>query len=83
VGLSGKPSCVRYNIRYAKSVPSVFDGDGRTRFRQNAVKKYRSSFDWATNGAKTLVSHLATKQAANPEAAEKIRRDMNAVDESL
>ena len=52
-------------------------------YRYHAVKKYRSSFDWATNGAKTLVSHLATKQAANPEAAEKIRRGMNAVDESL
>lgn len=52
-------------------------------YRYHAVKKYRSSFDWATNGAKTLVSHLETKQAANPEAAEKIRRGMNAVDESL
>lgn len=52
-------------------------------YRYHAVKKYRSSFNWATNGAKTLVSHLAVKEATSKAAAETIRRGMDDIDASL
>lgn len=52
-------------------------------YRYHAVKKYRSSFDWAVNGAKTLVSHLETQKASDQNYADKLRREFDEVDKSL
>lgn len=49
-------------------------------YRYHAVKKFRSSFDWAINGAPTLVSGYRLKKADNEEAARKFHEAMSAVD---
>lgn len=52
-------------------------------YRYHAVKKYKSAFKWATNGAATLVSGRPKKKSTNAAYAEKVRADLSAVDESL
>lgn len=49
-------------------------------YRYHAVKKFKSSYDWAINGAPTLVSHYPLKKADNEEYAEKVRAELRAVD---
>ena len=52
-------------------------------YRYHAVKKYKSAFSWATNGAATLVSGRPLKKSDDEAYAEKVRADLQAVDESL
>ncbi len=52
-------------------------------YRYHAVKKYKSAFKWARNGAPTLVSHYKKKPPANASYAEKVRRERDAVDPTL
>lgn len=52
-------------------------------YRYHAVKKYKSAFKWAENGAPTLVSHYEKKQSANQAFADATRAKMDATDASL
>lgn len=51
-------------------------------YRYHAVKKYKSAFNWAVNGPKTLVSEREKKPADHEKTAEATRRAHNAVDVS-
>lgn len=48
-------------------------------YRYHAVKKFRSSYDWAINGAPTLVSGYPLKKAHNEAYAEKVRAELRAM----
>lgn len=52
-------------------------------YRYHAVKKYKSAFKWAENGAPTLVSHYEKKQSTNQAFADATRAKMDATDASL
>ncbi|RDB63775.1 hypothetical protein C1878_02965 [Gordonibacter sp. 28C] len=52
-------------------------------YRYHAVKKYKSAFSWATNGAPTLVSDRPVKKSVDEAYAEKVREDLGSVDASL
>lgn len=52
-------------------------------YRYHAVKKYKSAFKWATNGASTLVSNHQSKPSTDAAYAEKVRENLDAVDASL
>ena len=52
-------------------------------YRYHAVKKYKSAFKWAENGAPTLVSHYEKKQSTNQVFADATRAKMDATDASL
>lgn len=52
-------------------------------YRYHAVKKYKSAFKWAENGAPTLVSHYEKKQSANQAYADSLRAKMDSTDATL
>ena len=52
-------------------------------YRYHAVKKYKSAFKWAENGAPTLVSHYEKKQSTNQSYADSLRAKMDSTDASL
>ena len=52
-------------------------------YRYHAVKKYRSAFSWAVNGAPTLTSGYAKKKATNDEYARSWSKDLDRVDSSF
>lgn len=52
-------------------------------YRYHAVKKYKSAFKWAENGAPTLVSHYKKKQSANQSFADATHAKMDSVDATL
>lgn len=52
-------------------------------YRYHAVKKYRSAFKWAENGAPTLVSHYEKKQSTNRSFADEVRTKMDSIDATL
>ena len=52
-------------------------------YRYHAVKKYKSAFKWATNGAPTLVSGRPRAQSDDEGYAEQVRRDLGSIDASL
>lgn len=52
-------------------------------YRYHAVKKFKSSYDWARNGAPTLTSNYPLKPASNPEYAERVRRELKSVDANM
>ncbi len=45
-------------------------------YRYHAVKKFRSSCDWAINGGATLTAGRPLKKAANEEYAQKVREQL-------
>lgn len=45
-------------------------------YRYHAVKKFRSSCDWAINGGATLTAGRPLKRAANEEYAQKVREQL-------
>ena len=45
-------------------------------YRYHAVKKFRSSYDWAINGGATLTAGRPLKKAANEEYAQKVREQL-------
>lgn len=49
-------------------------------YRYHAVKKFRSNFNWATNGAQTLVSDVEKQAPASQQVADGLRRAMDDVD---
>ncbi|WP_172137081.1 DUF262 domain-containing protein [Adlercreutzia sp. ZJ473] len=49
-------------------------------YRYHAVKKFRSSFNWAINGAPTLVADRKLKKTDHEGAAQKYNEAMSAVD---
>ncbi|WP_165056764.1 MULTISPECIES: DUF262 domain-containing protein [unclassified Adlercreutzia] len=49
-------------------------------YRYHAVKKFRSSFNWAINGAPTLVADRKLKETDHEGAAQKYNEAMSAVD---
>ncbi len=52
-------------------------------YRYHAVKKFRSSFDWARNGAPLLTSSYKLKPASNPEYAERVRSELKSADAAM
>ncbi len=52
-------------------------------YRYHAVKKYRSAFSWAVNGAPTLTSGYAKKKATNEEYARSWSKKLDHVDSSF
>lgn len=52
-------------------------------YRYHAVKKYRSSANWAVNGNATLTSGYEKKAASNQAYADKVRAELDATDASL
>ena len=52
-------------------------------YRYHAVKKYKSAFKWAENGAPTLVSHYKKKESANQAYADSLRAKMDSTDATL
>lgn len=52
-------------------------------YRYHAVKKYKSAFKWAENGATTLVSHYEKKKSSDEGYAEALRAKMDSVDASM
>lgn len=52
-------------------------------YRYHAVKKFKSSYDWARNGAPTLTSNYPLKPASNPEYAERVRKELKSVDANM
>lgn len=52
-------------------------------YHYHAVKKYRSSFSWAVNGAPTLTSGYAKKKASNKAYAQSLAKTLDRVDGSL
>ena len=52
-------------------------------YRYHVVKKYKSAFKWATNGANTLVSHYEKKKSTDEKYAEETRKKMDSVDASM
>ena len=52
-------------------------------YRYHAVKKYKSAFKWAENGAPTLGSHYEKKQSTHQAFADATRAKMDATDASL
>lgn len=52
-------------------------------YRYHAVKKFKSSYDWAVNGAPTLTSGYKLKPADNPEYAERVRNELKSIDSEM
>lgn len=52
-------------------------------YRYHAVKKYKSAFKWAENGAPTLVSHYKKKESANQAYTDSLRAKMDSTDATL
>lgn len=52
-------------------------------YRYHAVKKFKSAYDWARNGAPTLTSNYPLKPASNPEYAKRVREELMSVDSNL
>ena len=52
-------------------------------YRYHAVKKYKSAFKWAENGAPTLVSHYKKKESTNQAYADSLRAKMDSTDATL
>ena len=52
-------------------------------YRYHAVKKFKSSYDWARNGAPTLTANYKLKPASNPEYAERVRKELKSVDTNM
>lgn len=50
-------------------------------YRFHAVKKFKSSYDWAINGAPTLTSNYPLKKANNEAYAQKVREELKRVNE--
>ena len=51
-------------------------------YRFHAVKKYRSAYAWAVNGAPTLTAGYALKKADDEAYAERVRAELRSVDMS-
>lgn len=49
-------------------------------YRYHAVKKFKSSYDWAINGAPTLTAGRPLKKATNEAYAQKVREELKHVD---
>lgn len=49
-------------------------------YRYHAVKKFKSSYDWAINGAPTLTSGYKLKKANNEAYAQRVREELKRVD---
>lgn len=49
-------------------------------YRFHAVKKFKSSYDWAINGAPTLTAGYKLKKAHNEEYAQRVREELKRVD---
>lgn len=52
-------------------------------YRYHAVKKFKSSYEWARNGAPTLTAGYKLKPASNPEYAERVRNELKSVDAGM
>lgn len=52
-------------------------------YRYHAVKKFKSAYDWAINGAPTLTSDYPLVPPTNPEYAKHVREQLDSVDSSM
>lgn len=52
-------------------------------YRYHAVKKFKSSYGWARNGAPTLTSNYPIKPASNPEYAARVRKELTSIDANM
>lgn len=52
-------------------------------YRYHAVKKFKSAYDWAINGAPTLTSNYPLVPPSNPTYAKQVREHLDSVDSSM